>query len=65
MRYIIVDEQDQKLLTSVASLINKATFELQGQELVGAAQILTGLSKLSERIKAAEELPQPQKKVSK
>jgi hypothetical protein len=64
MRYIVVDEQDQKLLTSVASLINKATFQLDGQELVGAAQVLTALSRLAERIKNAEELPQ-QKKVSK
>jgi len=64
MRYIVVDEQDQKLLTSVASLINKATFQLDGQELVGAAQVLTALSRLAERIKNAKELPQ-QKKVSK
>ena len=64
MRYIVVDEQDQKLLTSVASLINKATFHLDGQELVGAAQVLTALSRLAERIKNAKELPQ-QKKVSK
>jgi hypothetical protein len=64
MRYIIVDEQDQRLLTSVASLINKATFQLDGQELVGAAQVLTALSKLAERIKAAEEFPS-QKKVTK
>jgi len=64
MRYIVVDEQDQKLLTSVASLINKATFQLDGQELVGAAQVLTALSRLAERIKNAEEFPQ-QKKVIK
>lgn len=57
MRYIIVDEQDQRLLTSVASLINKATFQLEGQELVGAAQVLTGLSKLADRIKNAADLP--------
>jgi len=65
MRYIVVDEQDQKLLSSVATLINKATFQLDGQEVVGAAQILTGLSRLAERIKNAEELPQQQKKVAK
>lgn len=67
MRYIIVDEQDQKLLSSLATLLNKATFQLDGQELMGAAQILTGIAKLSERVRTAEEFPQPvtPKKVAK
>lgn len=58
MRYIVVDEQDQKLLASVASLLGKASFTLDSQEILGAAQVLTNLSRLAERIKAAEELPE-------
>lgn len=67
MRYILVDDQDQKLLASLATLLNKATFQLDGQELMGAAQILSGIARLSERVRNAEELPQPPapKKVTK
>lgn len=61
MRYIYVDEQDQKLLASVAVLLGKASFTLDSQEIVGAAQILTNLAKFAERVKEAKELPQENK----
>jgi hypothetical protein len=61
MRYIVVDEQDQKLLSSVAVLLGKASFTLDSQEIVGAAQILTNLARLAERVKDAKELPQEKK----
>ena len=61
MRYITVDEQDQKLLASVSTLLGKASFTLDSQEILGAAQILTNLARLSDRIKEAKQFPEEKK----